>query len=333
MANDPELQQGPPPFMQAAITGAPPSAPGSPMGATSPFQQPQDGALSDYAKLAATQQQQILGSPPAQEEAAARKRMGELSEQASSMPIPKTGWLDTQGQPQQGGFLHTLGRALMAIGAATTPGQRIQEAQYGPGIQRYRDQQAALAEQIKAAEAQAGSAQQEVGTLGQVAGRTIMGGAQVTKGQLSKEATDARTKMLADKAVQGHQDNLARIAQMKDANEKNNAAKIEVQRMRDEMMTEITGMKDVTQEDVAGIMASSAQTLLNTKIAEDPSVAGAIKRAFGLGGAQAPGGAQPTAGAAPLPGRSSTPKTATPPRPKGVPADAKYDEKTDTWYK
>jgi hypothetical protein len=268
------------------------------------------GGLQQYADLAKQQQTQLLGSGPAQEAAAARAKGPELAEEASSMIRPKMGWGDP-GDPRdpgykapQGGFLHNLGRALMMIGGATTPGQRIQEMQYGPGIERYKGAQESIAEKIKASQSQAEGAEKEVGSLAQVAGRTIMGGAQVEKGQLSADAMNQRTQMLGQKALMQHQDALTRISAMKDMAEKRNATQIEVTQMRDEMMKEITGMKDVTQEDVARILAGSAQTLLNTKIAEDPSIAGAIKRAFGIGGAQAPGGEQPVSGTTPLPART-----------------------------
>lgn len=259
---------------------------------TSPVQ-PQAEGLSDYAQLAATQQKQLLGSAPAQEEAAARQRMGELAGQAASMPIPKTGWMDTQGQPQNGNIFHTLGRALMAIGGATLPGREIQAQQYGPGIRRYGGQQAAIAEQIKTAQEQAAGAQSELGTLGQVAGRTIMGGAQVQKSELSSEAFKQRTEMMANKVASNHQDNLARIAAMKDINAKNNAAKIEARQMLDDTMTEIAGNKNLTAEEIQGMRSATLESLLNTKGAQDPSIKAAIMDAFGIPTATVPSGQTP----------------------------------------
>jgi hypothetical protein len=276
---------------------------------------PGGGGLQNYADLAQEQQTSLLQSGPAREAAGARAEGPRLAEEASSMIRPKMGWgdpgdpRDPNYKPPQGGFLHNLGRALMMIGGATAPGQAIQAQQYGPGIARYKGAQEALAEQIKASQAQAEGAEKEVGSLAQVAGRTIMGGAQVEKGQLSADAMNQRTQMLGQKALMQHQDALTRISAMTDIAAKRNATQIEVTRMRDEMMKEITGMKDVTQEDVARILAGSAQTLQNNKFFEDPSALGMLKRAFGVTPSQSPGGEQPVAGQTPLPPRAAaTPK-------------------------
>lgn len=303
-----------PPGTSQGITSQPPS----PIGPTNPVQAPQQqGALSDYGQLAHQQIADLLQSGPAMEEAKARATGVELARRAAEMPLPKTGWLDTQGQPPKGGFLHTLARALEAVAAGTVPGRAIEAAEYGPGIRRYAGQQAGIAEQIKALQSQAAGAQAETGTLGQVAGRTIMGGAQVQRATVSADAVNTRTQMLAQKVTVNHQDALARIAAMKDINAKNNAAKIEAQKMRDETETAIANNKDLTAEQIQDMRDGTMQSMLNTKDAADPSIKAAILNVFGVPTAQAPGGAQPVSRPV-APGGSGAPAANNPQKPKSA---------------
>src|SRR6266567_4847849 len=89
---------------QAAVptTGAPASSP------------PSTDIMGEMVK-ASQQGRQVFG-----EETEKSRGLGsqaeELIRQQASTPVPKMSWLDTQGQPPQGGFLHNIGRALMAIG-------------------------------------------------------------------------------------------------------------------------------------------------------------------------------------------------------------------------
>lgn len=283
------------------------------------------GGMQDYAALAAEQQRQLMGSPVEKEAEGYRSAAQRYAGEAAATPLPQMA-----PQIQKGaGFLHNLGQALQMISMATGPGRSVfgpQGPVYGPKIAQYKATQAGLMGEREAAQKGAEEAGKGVQALAGVTGRTIYGGAHV-------ESAQVNAAQRAQAVVTQHQTALERIAAMKDINQRNVAAREEIARMHDEVMAEIAKAGNVTKEDVAGIMASSAQTILNTKIAEDPSLAGYVKQLFGIGGAQAPGGAQPERGNAPLPKRGNAPPSKTPARPKGVPADAKYDAKTNTWYR
>jgi hypothetical protein len=273
--------------------------------------------MQQYADLAAQQQSQLLGSAPAQEAAKQRGASQQFAATAAGEPLPKMAPHIEKGA----GFLHNLGQALQMISMATGPGRAVfgpQGPVYGPNIEKYRATQAGLMGQRQAAESSAEGAEKEVTALAGPAGRAIYGGSQI----IGKEVTATQR---AQAVMTQHQDKLAQIAAMKDINARNNAAKLEVTQMHDDMMREITGMKDVTEIEKANIMAGAAQTILNTKIAEDPSIVGYVKQLFGVGGMQAPGGAAPVRENAPAPKRSAAPVAGAVPKgsivydPQGTP--------------
>lgn len=231
------------------------------------------------------------------------------------------------------GFLHNLGQALITIGAATTPGQRVQDVAYS----KPREEYAERSKRIEELQAEQKGIQEPMSSAAQLAYKPYQAEAAEKKAGAAQTAAQAR----ADSVIMQHQTALDRIAGMKDIAAKRNAVMLEVQKMRSDIQRETTGMKDVTQEDVARILASSAQTLQNTKFAEDPDAWGMFKRAIGITPAQAPSGAQPVAGETPLPARkAAAPKPAkvgaAPARPAGVPSDYVYKEngpKGKGWYR
>lgn len=330
MADGDQLAQLPsqisPQALATLFPGA--QAPATPPIVSPPPGGPGAGSMEDYARLAATQQQQLLASGPAQEAERARSAGQEFAAKIGQTPLPQM----TPQIDRSKGFLHNLGQTLQLISMITPTGREIfgpSGPVYGPKVAQYRATQAGLLGQKEAAEKAAEESGKEVGALAGVAGRTIYGGSRV---EAEKISADQR----AQAVLTQHQTALDRIAGMTDIAAKRNAAQVEIANIRAQVEREVSAAGNVTKEDVARILASNAQSLLNTKIAEDPSIAGAIKRAFGLGGAQAPGGAQPVGGAAPLPSRAPAKAAApakTPPRPKGVPPDAQYDPKTNTWFK
>jgi cell division protein FtsB len=286
MSAAPQAPQMPPTGQYAGAgmgpTNAPPPSGGAGGGA---------GAMQDYANLAAQQQAQLLGSAPAKEAAAARGQAQSYAGQAASTPLPQTAPQIRHGA----GFLHNLGQALQRISMVTPEGRYMfgpTGPVYGPGVAQYRATQAGLMGRRQAAESAAEGAEKEVGSVAGVTGRTIYGGAQIQKSEIS-------AAQRAQQVVTQHQDKLAQIAAMKDINQRNNAMKQEITQMRDDTLTAIASDKNATEIDKSNIMSSTAQTLLNTKFAEDPSVMGWIKQEFGVGGMQAPGGAQPVRGNTP----------------------------------
>src|SRR6267142_2626011 len=233
-----------------------------------------------------------------------------------------------------GGFLHHLGQALLTVGAATRPGQAIQDVAYS----RPREEYAERSKRIEELQAEQKGIQEPMSSAAQLAYKPYQAEASERKAGAAETTAKAR----ADAVIMQHQTALDRIAGMKDITAKRNAITLEVQKMRNDIQRETTSMKDITQEDVARILAGSAQTLQNTKFAEDPDAWGMFKRAIGITPAQAPGGAQPVAGQTPLPSRTSklaakaAATGAAPARPSGVPSDYVYQEKGPKgkgWYR
>lgn len=314
MANDPELQQGPPPFMQAMMQGAPPSmqqappAPqASPMGPTSPFD------------LASTVRQ-VSQLPEYQQASGKLEQIGsqeqDVRKQMAGMPQPKRGWLDTQGQPQQGGFLHTLGRALMAIGAATEPGALIQEAQYGPGVARYNSQQKNLAAQLAALKDEEAIPTEELRAttgLTQAAGMAAYRGSQA---ETNRKKVDAYAQSISDRAKNfaATQDwRGATLDEKKRANLVNEAQKAADEAGRDYREKN----RDATLEEVAGIVTGTRKEIANEAAARDPSVKSWLFNKLGIDVPQTSAPSpefRPTPTADTAKSKSATPKLAGPPK-------------------
>lgn len=325
---------------QAFPGGAMPP-PTTPMGPTSPL----SGDFGALQQLGLQQGQQFLGSAPVSEETAARAAMIQKAQEAAQMPLPQTGiqmgpWGAT---PQHSALHNTAINLLKGIGLGlegTKPGAAVAQAYFRPGEQQYAMKQHGIAEQIKALQEQAQGAGTEAGQLAGIEARPLygMGSAvgRIGAAQLSAQAAHERTQAIVQRTSLQHEAEMARIAAMKDINQKNNAAKITVRQMEDETMTQIKSMGDLTNEEVQTMRNNAAFELLNTKGAQDPSIKAAIMETFfGMPTAQAPGGPAP-AMAPVTQGRPAAPTGAEPQRPANVPADYKYNAKGPKgpgWYK
>lgn len=209
-----------------------------------------------------------------------------------------------------GGFLHNLGQALLTVGAATRPGQAVENVIYAQPREEY----AGRAERIKSLQEEQKALSEGMTPASQLAYKPFQAEAASRRADAAMVAAQSKAQQVA----KNYEAQFARIAAMKDIAAKKNETELTVQKMRGEVMDEVTKQKDVTQEDVARIMAAAGQTLLNTKFAEDPDAMGAIKRWFGITPAQAPGGEQPVTSQTPLPPRSNTPAKAGAAVPKGT---------------
>ena len=117
-----------------------------------------------------------------------------LIQERASMPIPQTHFQPNFG----GGLWHDLGQALLALGAATTPGQAIESRVYGPGITQYETRQKQLADQISDIQGQQKAAEEPLGTLG----RTNLGFANLNEKTTHDRNTEATAKQNADTRAQ-----------------------------------------------------------------------------------------------------------------------------------
>ena len=255
----------------------------------------------------------------------------ELIRQQQATPIPKMGWTDTQGKPQQGGFLHNLGRVMMTLGGATGPGQAIQAEQYGPGIKRYEAETGARAKQIEELRGQQEEAGKTATAGAGMVSKPITAAGQVMRGQAALERANAYVPLAAAQAT----------AALKGIDLKKAAID---EKVRNDMVRELQAKideqgrnfratnKDATEEEVARVLAGSREAIANEVSARNPSLWNQIKNYFGVETPQLPSAPQPQL--TPTPQKPTKPAaSAAPARPKGVPADAKWDAKTKTWYK
>jgi hypothetical protein len=302
MPAGPQAPQMPPTGQYAGAGMGPTNAPLSPTSGM-----PGAGPMQDYANLAAQQQAQLLGSAPAQEAAAARGSAQQFAGQAADVQLPQMAPHIQKGA----GFLHNLGQALQLISMATGPGQAVfgpQGPVYGPKVAQYRATQAGLMGKKQAAESAAEGAEKEVGSIAGVTGRTILGGSHVETEKLS---TEQRAAAVATQ----FEGRMAQLKTMKDiATQKTGMQKI-VADIKASVQAQVAAMGNATKEDVAHILTNSAQTIFNSKSAQElgPALINYGKGLLGLGNVEAPGGESPVTGSAPLASRGGKPSGTTKP--------------------
>jgi hypothetical protein len=302
MPSGPQAPQMPPTGQYAGAGMGPTNAPLSPSGGM-----PSAGPMQDYANLAAQQQAQLLGSAPAREAAADRASAQRFAGEAADKTLPQMAPHIQKGA----GFLHNLGQALQLISMATAPGQALfgpEGPVYGQGTAQYKATQAGLMGKKQAAESAAEGAEKEVGAVAGVTGRTILGGAKVESTQMSVEQRAAAV------ATQ-FEGRMAQLKTMKDiATQKTGMQEI-VADIKASVQAQVAAMGNATKEDVAHILTNSAQTIFNSKSAQElgPALINYGKGLLGLGNVEAPGGESPVTGNAPLATRGGKPGGTTKP--------------------
>ena len=122
-----------------------PGMPGQPTPVQAPVQDNSDPLQNEL--LAASQQgRQYVAEQIARARSAGDQAAG-YEQQLSQLRPPQMGFQPHFG----GGILHDIGQALLAVGAATKPGEAIQGQIYGPQIRQYGEQRKQLADQITSA--------------------------------------------------------------------------------------------------------------------------------------------------------------------------------------
>src|SRR5271154_6063886 len=132
-------------------------APGQPQASaipqTSPVQ-PQGGGMSPGGQvdpntaLAQFQSNPAIAGPNAQLNSIS-KQESDVQDSLKGLKVPDTGFSPNFDGKGVGGFFHNLGQALLTLGAATRPGQAVQNVIYGPGVRRYNEEKGSLAQQLQ----------------------------------------------------------------------------------------------------------------------------------------------------------------------------------------
>lgn len=236
-------------------------------------------------------------------------------------------------QPPKFGPESTLGKVLYAIGGLFKPGQAVERGIYGPGIEKYAAERGAIAQQIAGLRGEQEEAGKTLTTVSDVGSKALQAGGMYGRGvgaQAQGQAAQERAAAFS-RDVNRKIDAQQFINQLNMTREQATAAEAALKRampviLQNRINAELRG-QDVTMQTREDVTNALIQAGVQK---ETPLLDRATNFILGEGFlptvSQAPGGSQPVSGKQPLPQR-------TPPRPKGVPADAKYDAKTNTWYK
>lgn len=206
-----------------------------------------------------------------------------LVQQQQQTPIPKTGFLDTQGQPQQGGFLHNLGRALIAVGTATRPGAAVQEAYYSPGMRRYEAETGARAKEIEQLRGQQEEHEKLAGVGAGMVSKPITAAGAAMRGEAAVDRAKAYVDTVVPTQAKAALANIDLKKAALDQKTRNDAAKV-IQAKVDEAGRNFRAQnKNATEEEVAAVLAGSREAIKNAAIAANPSAWQQIQVALGWG--------------------------------------------------
>lgn len=330
MADDPNLATLPTqlsPQVLATLSGGggtPPLGQTSPIGPTSPIDPQQVAAQMMQRGEQLTEQQLNIANPAAAKATA-------ISEEPYKTNDPVYGtWSGRapgSGTPTpQPGFLHTLGRALLAIGEATVPGQTILKQRYASQSTARGSEETERADRIQALQKQAQLAEEPVGATSKMGPAYMSAAAREQSAQASTDRVKAYSQSIADRAKNfaATQDwHAATLDEKKRANLVNEAQKAADETGRDYREKN----RDATLEEVAGIVTGTRKEIANEAAAREPSVKSWLFNKLGIDVPQT---------SAPSPEFRQTPKATSPvasapARPKGVPSNAVWNPKVQRW--
>ena len=259
--------------------------PGGPIPSTAPVQ-PQGGNLAQLVS-------QVASLPQYQEPYNRLESIGQQEQdirgQMQAMPIPQQGFHPNFVHGEgAGGFFHNLGQALLALGAATKPGQDVQNVVYGPGIKAYNAKQATLANQLAALKDEESVPTEELRGVSGLA--SAAGLANYRSGMLDiRQQTADIQKTKADAYVQSIKDRAANMVKSWDLRsaqldeKKRHDLVAEAQQAADEAGRNYRAEhRDATTEEVAQVVSGTRTEIANEAAARDPSVKSWLFNALGV---------------------------------------------------
>lgn len=321
-------QAGPP-----AAGGAAPAAQGEP-----DLTQEMAEASREGRQAFGSQLQRFRQTMPAQ---------GQYSEMGDVSDRPKASWLEpsidpTTGAPvpQQGGFLHNLGRALQVIGLSTAPGHAIDVAAHQPALNRWREGYAARAEEMKNRLVGATEEEKMAGSAAGMVSKPITAASQVMKGEAAKTKADAYAQNVSNhfaEAMRGLDIKGLLAGSQVELNKARAAlASVEATLAPQKLELEKYGIDttNATRVSVANILSTmTGQKIYPWSSLVDNLLGTEVAPPAALG----PGGAAPVGGSTTPPRAAKQPAaSAAPARPSNVPADYIYKSngpKGPGWYR
>lgn len=303
--------------------GAPPAGLSDGAPASAPPTQPAGGVLPPTSPFDLSKMVSQVSSLPQYQKATGSLDQIQQQEQAlqqrmANMPLPKQGWSDTQGQPQKPGFLHSLGRAMTALGGATNVGQAIQGQVYGPGIRKYGEEKASLAQQLADLKGQESVPTEELRSLSSLTGAASTGVYRGGELDVRNKLADIQQQKTTA-YTQSVQNRLATAMRGLDLRAIATGSQVELNKARitldnalaqvapERIETERYGIdtNNATRMAVANVMSQLG-------IDKTHPIAGLLDSIMGTGmtpsAPQTQSGAQPVAGATPLPAKKPATK-------------------------
>lgn len=290
---------------------------------------PTTGGVNPMENIATQQMEWAAGQAPEQlaRARAASTRLGEMANEEIP-PLPRTSWADTRYGPS--GVGGNILRALEAFGGATAPGRQMQAQMYGPALHQWEatyGPQGTRAQTIAALREQAQVEEQPLTALTTGPARMMTGMGGMLRGEAA--IMSAETKRAYDAAM------VPLRQQQQQIQAEFNAGRLTQEAARTKMEQLVGLGRNQAIQAIAGTYADQRDRDAQINAMENELKVESEHWFQNLLGVTQPPSQQPTAPPGPKArGSAVTPsKGATPARPKGVPNDAKWDAKTQTWYK
>lgn len=318
----PDILQQLIPMMQGG-GAAPQAAPAMPQSAPQQPQGPQQSPMGPTSPFdLASTVRQVSQLPEYQQASGRLEQIGgqeqDIQKQMAGMQPPKMG----PGIEKGAGFFHNLGQALLMISQMTGAGRNLNQAIYGPGIEKYDVRQKSLGNQLAALKDQEAIPTEELRAttgLTQAAGlagyRGQMAAAATSKAATAKERADAYVQSVANQ----HQNMIKNWDFKKASQDEKSRHNIvgEAQAAVNEAGRNYREQnRDATTEDVAAVMSGTRTQIANEAAARDPSVKSWLFNALGIDVPQVQNAPSPEFRPTPKAGTSGPSAAPTKPAPK-----------------
>lgn len=207
-------------------------------------QQPQQQGPQDMNAelLQGSQQARQMLAEQVQRVRALSDQAAALRQQQASLQVPKMGYQPNfQPMDSFGHVMGDIGKGLLLGLASTGPGQRVQGAMYGPGIQEYKAKSGSLAQQIQEIQGQQKTEEETLPALSQAIYHPYMAAGQYMRGQAAMmnaqsegvykqhmaKVQDESNRIKADLGAKKITEEQARTRMMQVIGQERNAAMVE----------------------------------------------------------------------------------------------------------
>lgn len=229
---------------------------------TNPIQGPPD--VDEALKQQALQQSQMgtqaFGQQLQQNQGLQQQLQG-LQQQQANLPVPPMGYHPNfQPMDSAGHVLGDVGKALLLGLSATGPGRAVQQAYYGPGVERYETQRGALAQQISEIQGQQKTGTEALGAESNMSTRSGMVIPRIETAETGR--MNAQTRQVAEQHHNAVEMEGNRIKQQL------GQGKLTQEQARTQMMGIIARETNGARRDVANILGNTRESVEQQQAAE-----------------------------------------------------------------